>query len=175
MRITWPCKDGYVNFQFSGGAGAGRSVNNFVRWMAEEGLGDDYLEGLDFTQLGYGMITQDMLQRVVPPVERFMRSHTKQELFDGAVSRRILLFPVATPHDILDNPQLAARQYYRHVTHPQLDTPVTFLGPFVQASATPLQWQRFPPTLGEHNSAIYIDELGLSRQELAQLREAAAI
>jgi crotonobetainyl-CoA:carnitine CoA-transferase CaiB-like acyl-CoA transferase len=175
MRITWPCKDGYVNFQFSGGAGAGRSVNNFVRWMADEGMGDDYLESLDFTQLGYGTITQEMLRRVVPPIERFMLAHTKQELFEGAVHRRILLFPVATPRDILENPQLAARQYYQHVTHPDLGTPVTFLGPFVRASATPLQWRRFPPRLGEHNSEIYVDELGLSRQNLTQLRQAGAI
>jgi crotonobetainyl-CoA:carnitine CoA-transferase CaiB-like acyl-CoA transferase len=175
MRITWPCKDGYVNFQFSGGAGAGRSVNNFVRWMAEEGLGDDYLESLDFTQLGYGTITQDMLSRVVPPIERFMLHHTKQELFAGAVSRRVLLFPVATPRDILENPQLESRHYYQHVTHPDLGTPVTLLGPFVQASATPIQRRRFPPRLGEHNTEVYIDELGLSRQELAQLCEAGAI
>jgi crotonobetainyl-CoA:carnitine CoA-transferase CaiB-like acyl-CoA transferase len=175
MRITWPCKDGHVNFQFSGGAGAGRSVNAFVRWMAEEGLGDDYLESLDFTQLGYGTITQDMLSRVVPPIERFMLHHTKQELFAGAVSRRILLFPVATPRDLLENPQLESRHYYQHLTHPALGTPVTFLGPFVQASATPLQRRRFPPTLGQHNTEVYIDELGLSRQELAQLRQAGAL
>ena len=175
MRITWPCKDGHVNFQFSGGAGAGRSVNSFIRWMAEEGIRDDYLESLDFTQLGYGTITQEMLSRVVPPIERFMLSHTKQELFDGAVHRRILLFPVATPRDILENPQLAARQYYQHVNHPDLGTPVTFLGPFVQASATPLQWRRFPPRLGEHNVEIYVEELGISRQELAQLREVGAL
>jgi crotonobetainyl-CoA:carnitine CoA-transferase CaiB-like acyl-CoA transferase len=104
-----------------------------------------------------------------------MLSHTKQELFDGAVQRRILLFPVATPRDILENPQLAARQYYQHVHHPELGTPVTFLGPFVQASATPLQWRRFPPRLGEHNVDIYVDELGISRQELAQLREVGAL
>ena len=84
MRITWPCRDGFVNFQFSGGAGAGASVNNFVQWMAEAGMGDAYLESLDFTQLGYGTITLEMLERIVPVVERFMRSHSKQELFDGA-------------------------------------------------------------------------------------------
>src|SRR5215475_9093118 len=89
MPITWPGKDGFVNFQFSGGAGAGHSVNSFVRWMVEEDLGDAYLEGLDFSKLGYGTITKEMLDRIVPPVERFILSHTKQELFEGAVSRRI--------------------------------------------------------------------------------------
>ncbi|MGQ4810153.1 Succinyl-CoA:(R)-benzylsuccinate CoA-transferase subunit BbsE [Candidatus Entotheonellaceae bacterium PAL068K] len=175
MRITWPCKDGYVNFQFSGGAGAGRSVNAFVRWMAEDGMGDGYLESLDFATLGYGAITQDMLERVVPPIERFIASKTKAELFEGATSRRILLFPVSSPQDILENPQLQARQYYQDLTHPELDTPVTFLGPFVQASATPLRMRRFPPKLGEHNLDIYRDELGLAVEEIARLRQTGVI
>lgn len=175
MRITWPCKDGYVNFQFSGGAGAGRSVNAFVRWMAEAGMGDAYLESLDFTQLGYGTITSEMLERVVPPIERFIKSFTKQELFEEAAARRILLFPVSSPQDILDNPQLRARQYYQNVPHPELGTPVTFLGPFVQASATPLRQRRFPPKIGEHNTEIYGDELGLTHEEMTRLRAAGAI
>lgn len=176
MRITWPCQDGFVNFQFSGGSGAGRGVNNFVRWMSEEGMGDAYLESLDFTQLGYGTITPEMLQRVVPPIERFLMSHTKQELFEGAVARRILLFPVSTLRDILDNPQLQARDYFQRTTHPELNTPVTVLGPFVRSSATPLQpLRRFPPKIGQHNTDVYEEELGLSHADLVRLREAGAI
>ncbi len=175
MRITWPCRNGFVNFQFSGGSGSGPSVNRFVRWMAEEGMGDAYLESLDFSTLGYGTITPEVLERIVPPVERFMLSHTKQELFEGAVARRILLFPVATPADILANPQLQARRYFQEVTHPELKTRLTFLGPFVQASATPLRLRRFPPRLGQHNAEIYVEELGLAPDELARLREIGAI
>ena len=175
MRITWPCKDGFVNFQFSGGAAAGRGVNSFARWMAEEGMGDAYLESLDFTQLGYGTITREMLERTVPPVERFMMCHTKQELFEGAVTRRILLFPVATPHDIVHNAQLQARQYFQQVPQPALGTTLTMLGPFVRASATPLRQRRLPPTLGEHNAEVYTQELGLQPGDLARLREAGVV
>ena len=175
MRITWPCRDGFVNFQFSGGAAAGGSVNRLVRWMAEGGMGDAYLESLDFSTLGYGMITPEMLARIVPPVERFLMSRTKQELFDGAVARRILMFPVSTPADIMANPQLEARRYFQEVTHPDLGTRLTFLGPFVEASATPLGLRRFPPKLGQHNTEIYVDELGLARDDLARLRRIGAI
>jgi benzylsuccinate CoA-transferase BbsE subunit/naphthyl-2-methylsuccinate CoA transferase subunit len=175
MRLTWPCKDGYVNFQFSGGAGAGQGVNSLVRAMAEDGMGDAYLESVDFTQLGYGTITPDMLERMVPPLEAYIKSKTKQELFDIAVQRRILLFPVSTPQDIVDDPQLQARQYFQEVMHPDCATPVRFLGPFVQASGTPLQLRRLPPKLGEHNQEIYGDELGLTHTELAMLREANVI
>jgi crotonobetainyl-CoA:carnitine CoA-transferase CaiB-like acyl-CoA transferase len=175
MRITWPCKDGFVNFQLSGGAGAGRSVNNLIRWMEEEGLGDRFLAGLDWTTLGYGMITKEMLERVVPPVERFLMSHTKAELFEGAVKRRILLFPVATARDIMRNTQLQARGYFRQVSHPDLATTITYPGPFVQASATPIELRRLAPQVGEHNAEIYLNDLGLTREQLLQLHEAGAI
>jgi crotonobetainyl-CoA:carnitine CoA-transferase CaiB-like acyl-CoA transferase len=175
MRITWPCKDGFVNFQLSGGAGAGRSVNNLIQWMEEEGLGDPVVTGLDWTTLGYGMINKELLERVVPPVERFLMSHTKAELFEGAVKRRILLFPVATTKDIMHNTQLQARGYFRQVFHPDLSTTITVPGPFVRASASPLQLRRLAPKIGEHNTEIYHDDLGLTRQELVRLREAGAI
>jgi benzylsuccinate CoA-transferase BbsE subunit len=175
MRITWPCKDGFVNFQLSGGAGAGRSVNNMIQWMEEEGLGDSSLAAFDWTTLGYGMITKDLLERVVPPVERFLMSHTKAELFEGAAKRRILLFPVATAKDIMHNTQLQARGYFRQVAHPDLATTITYPGPFVQASATPIKLRRLAPKVGEHNTDIYLNDLGLTRQELVRLREAGVI
>jgi crotonobetainyl-CoA:carnitine CoA-transferase CaiB-like acyl-CoA transferase len=175
MRLTWPCKDGYVNFQFSGGQGSGRGVNSLVQWMTEAGMGDSALEGVDFTQMGYGMITPEILAHMVPPIERFLQSKTKQELFEGAVERRILLFPVSTPQDIVDNPQLKARHYFQQTSHPDLHTPVTFLGPFARLSATPLQRRHFPPSIGEHNYSIYHDELGLQTEDLAILREEGVI
>ncbi|MPZ41858.1 MAG: hypothetical protein GEV05_00355 [Betaproteobacteria bacterium] len=175
MRITWPCKDGFVNFQFSGGASSGQSVNNFVRWMADEGSPDEYLLSLDFKAMGYGTITNETLERVVPPVSRFLMERTKQQLFDGAIERRILLFPVATMSDILENPQLEARGFFRSVECPEFDTKLTTLGPFARASATPLQGGGKPPRLGEHNAEILESELGLARSDLVRLRSAGVI
>ena len=51
----------------------------------------------------------------------------------------------------------------------------TFLGPFVQASGAPLRLRRFPPRLGQHNTEIYVDELGLARDDLARLRQIGAL
>ena len=112
------------------------------------------------------MVNKELLDRVVPPVERFLMSHTKAELFEGAVKRRILLFPVATTKDIMQNTQLQARGYFRQVFHPDLSTTITYPGPFVRASATPLQLRRLAPKIGEHNAEIYHHDLGLTREEL---------
>ena len=169
MRITWPCKDGFVNFQFSGGASSGQSVNNFVRWMADEGMADEYLLSLDFKNLGYGTVTMEMMDKIVPPVSRFLRERTKQELFAGAIERRILLFPVATLGDILEDPQLDARGFFRTLDSPDFPAPVTMLGPFARASAAPIKALGAAPKLGEHNGDIYERELGLSHAEVVRL------
>lgn len=175
MRITWPCKDGFVNFQFSGGASSGQSVNNFVRWMADEGMPNEYLLGIDFKTIGYGMITSETMDKVVPPVSRFIRERTKQQLFEGAIERRILLFPVATLGDILQNPQLEARGFFCGMEPAEGASPLTMLGPFARASAAPLRSGAMGPKLGEHNDAIYSGELGYARSDLVRLAAIGAI
>jgi len=70
---------------------------------------------------------------------------------------------------------LQARQYFQQVPHPELGTTLTMLGPFVQASATPLRPRRLPPRLGEHNVEVYTQELGLPPGDLARLREAGVV
>jgi len=175
MRITWPCKDGFVNFQFAGGASSGQSVNNFVRWMADEGSPDEYLLSLDFRAMGYGMITSETMNRIVPPVSRFLLERTKQQLFDGAIERRILLFPVATLGDILKNPQLEARSFFGTVESREFDARLTMLGPFARASAAPLKPGGKAPKRGQHNAEIYVDELGLARSDLIRLASAGVI
>ena len=74
----------------------------------------------------------------------------------------------------MQNTQLQARDYFRQVSHPDLSTTVTYPGPFVRASATPLQLRRLAPKIGEHNTEIYHHDLGLTREELVRLREAGA-
>jgi benzylsuccinate CoA-transferase BbsE subunit/naphthyl-2-methylsuccinate CoA transferase subunit len=175
MRITWPCKDGFVNFQFSGGASSGQSVNDFIRWMAEEGMRDDYLLSLDFKTMGYGAVNKETMDRVVPPVSRFIRERTKQQLWEGAIERRILLFPVATLADIRGNVQLEARQFFRSVPAPGFDAELTLMGPFARAGATPLKGGSVPPRVGQHNADIYVKELGLTPAELVALTGAGVI
>jgi crotonobetainyl-CoA:carnitine CoA-transferase CaiB-like acyl-CoA transferase len=96
-------------------------------------------------------------------------------LFDGAVQRRILLFPVATARDIMHNAQLQARGYFRQVSHADLATTITYPGPFVRASATPIELRRLAPKVGEHNAEIYLNDLDLTPEELERLREAGVL
>jgi crotonobetainyl-CoA:carnitine CoA-transferase CaiB-like acyl-CoA transferase len=76
--------------------------------------------------------------------------------------------PVTTPAEIIIEPHLEARGFWDTVHHPET-------GVYRQAS-TPWQLSRSPrrttspaPGLGEHNSYVLGELLGLSAQEIAAL------
>ena len=175
VRVNWRCKDGYINYMLQGGSVAA-STRALLAWLDEDGMGDDYLNSVNWEELGYGQVRNDVMDRIVEPLQKFFESHTKQELTQGSVERRILLFPVATPRDLLEHPQLEARGYFKKLEHPELEATVTHPGAFVSAmGAAQLGPRRRPPLIGEHNHEIYGEELGLSREELSVLRQGGII
>jgi crotonobetainyl-CoA:carnitine CoA-transferase CaiB-like acyl-CoA transferase len=177
-RINWPCKDGYVNFQPGGGtAGAARSVRSMLAWMTEEGMGSPELDAVNWEELGYGTARAEIMEQTVAAVAPFFMTHTRNELADGALERRILLFPVATPSDILAHRQLAARDYYDQIEHPELGETVTYPGHFVKDMQDPKRVgvRRRAPRVGEHNREILGGELGLQDRDLARLSELGVI
>ena len=100
---------------------------------------------------------------------------TKAELLDGAVKYQIMLYPVATTQDMLENPQLAARGFWVELAHPELGIDLTYPGAFGSFSETPIRIHRRAPLIGEHNKEIYTKELGISRDKLMILKEAGVI
>ena len=82
--------------------------------------------------------------------------------------------PIRAVDEILTGQHTAARQLVERFTHPQvgefpaLRVPMKFDGwddPTVQR----------PPLLGEHTEIVLTERLGLSRERIAELKEAKAI
>ena len=177
VRTCWPCKDGYINYVLQGGsAGVAASTRTLLAWMDEEGLGDEYLNDVNWEELGYGQVRSEIMEKGVAPLVRFFGTHTRQELVEASVERRILLFPVATQQDLLDHPHLKARDYVQQLHHPELDTTVNYPGLFVKdRHGERMSLRRRPPLIGEHNREIYQDELGLTLEQVTTLKESGAI
>ena len=175
VRISWQCKDGYVNYMLQGGSVAA-STRALLAWLDEEEMGDEYLNSIDWENLGYGQVSAELIERVAGPLGRFFAAKTKDELTKGSLERRILLFPVSTYADILDHPQLEARGYFQELYYPELDAQVTHPGAFVKIGkeAGPALRRR-PPLIGEHNREIYVDEMGLTPESLATLKQDGVI
>lgn len=173
-RVTWRCKDGYVNFSLSFGP-MGAGTNALVRWMDEEGFANDSLRSIDWTQLDQSTVSQELLESVVEPVERFFMTRTKDELYQEALARRMLLFPVNTPKDLLAQPQLLARRFFTRIRHSEEGETFEYPGGFIRSSETPVGPRRRAPFLGEHDREVYVDELGLTTGNLVAFRQAGVI
>ncbi len=175
QRQTWPCKDGYISFLLLGAPIGTRTNQALVEWMDEEGMADDYLKGMDWTAFDMASAPQEMHQEMEERLGKFFLSHTALDLLEGAVARRILLYPVSNMRDISQNRQLAARGFWQQVEHPELGTSLTYPGPFAQGSGNPCRPGKRAPLIGEHNEQIYGNILNIPVERLDSLKREGVI
>jgi len=175
-RLTrlWRCKDGYVSWFYWGGVMSVRTNVPLVKWMESEGMADDYILNYDWEKFGNDT-TQEEVDRIEATTARFFLSHTKAELFEGAVRTNTQVYPVNTPADMLVDKQLSSRHFWVEVEHPELGTKLTYPGAFAASNEAPPRITRRAPLIGEHNEDIYEGELGMSRGELVRLKQAGVI
>ncbi len=177
VRVTrlWPCKDGYVIFSVSTGIHAKRNNQPLFEWMESEGMADDFLRNIDWDTFDFRTTTQETVDRLEEPIKKFFLLYTSAELLQWGVKHRVQVYPVSTTADIIGNVQLAAREYWVELEHPELATTIKYPGVFAKASEVPLSITRRAPLVGEHNQDIYVGELGFSSEELLILKQANVI
>ena len=174
QRLIWRCKDGYVNFPIYATVGGARSNAKLVQWMESEGIRDEYLSSIRWEEFDLSTATQEQFDRIESSIGRFFRSHTMDELYQGAIERGIMLYPVYGAKEIQEDPQLAARKFWSDVHYEELGEIIPFPGsPFVFSGERPNI--RPGPLIGEHNKDIYCAELGISKDEFVRLKQAGVI
>jgi benzylsuccinate CoA-transferase BbsF subunit len=102
----------------------------------------------DFTRL------EKLAEAVKEPTIRFFRKHTKAELFEGAVKRNLLLYPVASAADILTDPHLLERKSWVELNHPELGKTIRYPGPVFRSTEAEPDTTRRAPLIGEHNREV---------------------
>ena len=174
QRLIWRCQDGYVNFPIYATAGGAQSNAKLVRWMESEGIRDEYLSSIQWEVFDLSSASQDQFDRVEGSIARFFKSHTMDELYQGAIERGIMLYPVYGAKEIREDPQLMARGFWSNVDHPELGEVSFFPGsPFVFSGER--QNIHRAPLIAEHNRDIYCAELGISEEEFVTLKEGGVI
>ncbi len=155
IRWTYPALDGEVSITFSFGAALAHYTVNLFQWIWEEGGCDEATRDTDFVALNEGLF-----DGTVPPSEavrlgeivtRFTARHTKAHLAAEAARRKVLLAPISTLAEVLDNDHLANRRFWDEVHHPDADRAHRYPGRFVVASDAPLAALGPAPRLGSHD------------------------
>lgn len=179
IPLVWPAKDGFVAMTFLFGSALGVFTAKLMRFLCEQGFCDQATRDKDWIaygeQLFSGAEPLPEFERIKDLVRNFTRSYTKAELLQLAVERGFLITPVTTIDEVVESPQFASRDYFKSVAHPELGESFLYPGSFAKFSATPIEYRLRPPTIGEHNSEIYRDELGLTEREIVELARAGII
>lgn len=93
-RAVWHCKDGQVVWMWAGGPLFNLSGPQFLQWMDDEGKPNEFLKTFDWLNFDFTTTTKDVVDKIEEATIPFLMSHTKEELFEGAIKRRVMLYPV---------------------------------------------------------------------------------
>lgn len=177
QKRLWKCRDGFVIFIISSGHMGAPGNKALTEWMASEGLAPDYMRRINwetFDPQGRELSDEQYLG-MLTAIGGFFQRHSKAELYQGSVAKRIVLYPCNTTEDLAHDAQLQARGFWAAISHPELGATLSYPRPCVSFSGSACGIRRPAPRIGEHNEEIYAGELGLSPQDLSRLRREGVI
>ncbi|MFN0089962.1 MAG: CoA transferase, partial [Acidimicrobiales bacterium] len=158
LRWTYPAADGEVSITFAFGAAFAEFTGNLFRWIWEEGGCDEATRDKPWADLALLLFSGEEpaseVDRLADVVAAFTATRTKAELFAEAARRRVLLAPIATLHEVLANPHLAARRFWDHVPGPDGAGQHRMPGRFVVSSEAPLAELGAAPALGADTASV---------------------
>lgn len=173
-RSIYPTKDGYFDFCLYGGAVGAHSNREMVKWMADEGMAPPTIVAKDWDSFDMATASQEELDEIAAAVGQFFLKHDTAELYEGALKRGIMAYPVNTVKDIAADPQLKERDFWVDIEHEDLGATITYPGSPLRmfGAETPM---RRAPLIGEHNEDIYAGELGFTEKEMLLLKQSGTI
>ena len=151
---VYPCSDGHVSI-VAGRLGTAKAFVALTRWIAEADVpgSEELLEpkwhDFKFRQSVEGVTRFAELFTV------FARTRTRQELYREGQARQIAIAPVNTISDLLQDPQLVSRGFFR--APPDGGSERTFPGPPYRLSRTPARVRRPAPRLGQDDADVDAD------------------
>ncbi len=139
-----PCKDGYVCID----APQMEQYQRFLDllgdqpWMEQPRFRDRRAMSDQYPEEAEALIAPWFMER------------TRREILDACIENRIPCVPVQTFDDVLEDPQLNARQFFQSVEHPDAGN-YRYPGPPYRFSQTPCRAYQPAPRLGQHNKEVF--------------------
>jgi len=110
---------------------------------------------------------------LVPMLATLMKARTRSDWLASLEAAKVPSGPINDLADVFADPHVQAREMTTRLPHP-LAGEVALVASPMKFSATPVQYRRAPPLLGEHTAEV-LGEFGIDATELAALRQARAV
>ncbi len=144
--VVEPCADGWVVMTYAFGSQGANAFHATMKWAEEEGALDPDLCGRGWVnwieEMKDGRLSAEDGIRAMHSLLEFIKTKTKTEIHSRSVSHKLFIAPCNNAADLLEDPQLRARDFWVDVDG--LEMP----GPFAVLSRTPIEYSRPAPELG---------------------------
>jgi len=124
-----------------------------------------------FATLSSRLENSDELDRLV---EGWTREHSAEEVMARLQEQGVAAGVVQDASDLANDPQLKERGFFIELDHPELGKTISDAIP-IKLSDTPAKYHRPAPVLGQDNGYVYGELLGMSEDEVAELKEQGII
>lgn len=108
-------------------------------------------------------------ETLIPQVAEAMLARTMEDWVALLEARNVPCGPIHNMKQVFEDPQVTHREMQLSLPHSAGVQAPSVANP-IRLSDTPIRYTRSAPTLGEHNSAVLGDRLGLSDERMAELK-----
>jgi benzylsuccinate CoA-transferase BbsE subunit len=175
LTWLWPCKDGYIFWNLLGGWMGAPANKALSQWIDENKIENPLRQIKNWDEFDMGTITQEMIDSFDKAISTLFLGYYKKELAEEGLKRGVHIAIVKNPSEVLESPQLSARNFWIDVDHPELCAKFAYPRHFFLSSETENYIRHKAPLVGEHNNEIYGEELGLSNIDITALKDANVI
>jgi crotonobetainyl-CoA:carnitine CoA-transferase CaiB-like acyl-CoA transferase len=142
----------------------------FARWARLVGR-EDFVGDPRFAS---DQLRADNRDAITEAMNAWLATRTTEQAIAELEKARVPAGPVLDLQQVLDDPQVKARELLRYVEHPGAPKPVPLADTAVRLSATPGGIRRRAAALGEHTDEV-LRVLGYSDTEITKLRVAEVV
>ena len=161
---TYKCQDGYVYIV----AAMGSNVHIWyplVDWMIEENIpGAEILRGEEWGTPEHRK-KQESLAIFKTIFEQFSIKYTKQNLYQESQKRKVVIYPVNTAKDVLENPQLIYRNYFKERYSESVNGTITYPGCPYELEKIPWELRNGAPAFGQDTAEV-LKQLGYTADDI---------
>jgi crotonobetainyl-CoA:carnitine CoA-transferase CaiB-like acyl-CoA transferase len=160
---AYKTKDGWIVVSVVGN-------DMFARWARLVGC-EDFITDPRFVT---DQLRADNGEAITAAMNTWLATRTTQEAISGLEKARVPAGPVLELDQVMEDPQVKARELLRYVDHPGAVKPVPLADTAVRLSATPGGIRQRAAALGEHTNEV-LSEIGYSDEEITALRKAEVV
>jgi crotonobetainyl-CoA:carnitine CoA-transferase CaiB-like acyl-CoA transferase len=160
---AYKTKDGWIVVSVVGN-------DMFARWARLVGR-EDFITDPRFVT---DQLRADNCFVITEAMNTWLATRTTQEAISGLEKARVPAGPVLELDQVMEDPQVKARELLRYVDHPGAAKPVPLADTAVRLSATPGGIRNRAAALGEHTDEV-LGEIGYSDEEITALRTAEVV